>query len=79
MTIDNDDYVYATVYAAALRRGDKETAAKIGADYVRYMETVFAFVEDVSRRLLGRGVRQVLLLHANALNADHFDSAGPDR
>ena len=37
------------------------------------METVFAFVEDVSRRLLGREVRQVLLLHANALNADYFD------
>jgi peptidoglycan/xylan/chitin deacetylase (PgdA/CDA1 family) len=73
VTIDNDDYVYAALYAAALRRGDKQTATKVGADYLRYMETVFAFVEDVSRRLLGREIRQVLLLHANALNADHFD------
>ena len=36
------------------------------------MESVFAFVEDVSRRLLGREPRLVLLLHASALNAEWF-------
>ena len=41
-------------------------------DYLRYMDTVFAFVEDVSRRLMGREIRQILLLHANTLNADYF-------
>jgi peptidoglycan/xylan/chitin deacetylase (PgdA/CDA1 family) len=73
VTIDNDDYIYAAVYASARRRGDDETATKVGADYLRYMETVFAFVEDVSRRLTGREIRQILLLHANTLNADYFD------
>ncbi len=72
VTIDNDEYVYAAVYADALRRGDRSTATAVGADYLRYMESVLAFVEDVSRRLVGREVRQVLLLHANALNADYF-------
>jgi peptidoglycan/xylan/chitin deacetylase (PgdA/CDA1 family) len=72
VTIDNDDYVYAFAYADARRRGDDVLAARLGADYLRYMETVFAFVEDVSRRLLGREVRQVLLVHANALNAELF-------
>jgi len=72
VTIDNDEYVYAAVYADALRRGDGATASRVGKDYLRYMGTVFAFVEDVSRRLLGREVRQVLLLHANTLNADLF-------
>ncbi len=67
-----DEYVYAAVYADALRRGDRATASAVGADYLRYMESVFAFVEDVSRRLVGREVRQVLLLHANTLNADCF-------
>src|SRR5712691_7537705 len=69
VTIDNDEYVYAFAYADARRRGDDALAARLGADYLRYMETVCAFVEDGSRRLLGREVRQVLLLHANALNA----------
>jgi len=51
---------------------DRATAARVGEDYLRYMDAVFAFVEDVSRRLLGREIRQVLLLHANTLNADLF-------
>ena len=72
ITIDDDDYVYASVYADALRRGDKALAARVGADYVRYMDTVFAFVENVSERLTGRQVKQTLLVHASALNADYF-------
>ncbi len=72
VTVDNDEYVYAAVYADALRRGDRAAASRVGEDYLRYMDTVFAFVEDVSRRLLGRELRQVLLLHANTLNADLF-------
>jgi peptidoglycan-N-acetylglucosamine deacetylase len=72
VTVDNDEYIYAAVYADAVRRGDPATASRVGEDYRRYMDTVFAFIEDVSRRLLGREVRQVLLLHANTLNADLF-------
>jgi peptidoglycan/xylan/chitin deacetylase (PgdA/CDA1 family) len=73
VTIDNDEYVYAAVYADALRREDREMARAVGDDYLRYMEAVFGFIEDASRRLVGREVRQVLLLHANTLNADVFD------
>ena len=71
VTIDDDDYVFAAVYADALRRGDT-AAARIGAAYVAYMDAVFPFVEEVSRRVAGREIRQVLLLHANTLNADYF-------
>jgi len=72
VTVDNDEYVYAAVYADALRRGDGATASRVAEDYLRYMDAVFAFVEDVSRRLLGREIPQVLLVHANTLNADLF-------
>ena len=72
VTIDNDEYIYAAAYADALRRGDAAVAERLGDDYLRYMESVFAFIEDVSRRLLGRELPQVLLLHANQLNADRF-------
>jgi peptidoglycan/xylan/chitin deacetylase (PgdA/CDA1 family) len=64
VTVDNDDFVYAAVYADARRRGDVAAAARIG--------DVFSFFEGVSRRLTGREIRQVLLLHANTLNADRF-------
>jgi peptidoglycan-N-acetylglucosamine deacetylase len=73
VTIDNDEYIYAAVYATARRRGDQEAADRIGADYLRYMEGQVAFSEDVARRLTGREISQILLLHANALNADYFD------
>ena len=36
------------------------------------MESVFSAMEAVSRDLLGREIAQVLLLHANVLNADYF-------
>ena len=72
VTIDNDEYVYAALYADTLRCGDQAVAAKIGADYLRYMDTVFAFYEALSRRVTGREIRQILLVHANTLNADYF-------
>ena len=74
VTVDNDEYVYAAAYAAALRRNDAATAGRLADDYLRYMDEVFAYFEDVSRRTIGREIRQVLLLHANSLNADRFDS-----
>jgi peptidoglycan/xylan/chitin deacetylase (PgdA/CDA1 family) len=72
VTIDNDEYVFAFVYADALRRGDRAQADRVAAAYLDYMDGVFAFFEGVSQRLLGREPAQVLLLHANSLNADHF-------
>lgn len=72
VTIDNDEYVYAAVYARALRRRDTAAAARIADDYLRYMDQVFTYYEDVSRRVTGREVPQILLLHANTLNADRF-------
>ncbi len=74
VTVDDDDYIYAAVYADALRRGDAAFAARVRHDYLRYMEEIVSFDEEVSKSLLGREVAQVLLLHANTLNADAFSS-----
>jgi peptidoglycan/xylan/chitin deacetylase (PgdA/CDA1 family) len=72
VTVDNDEFVYAAVYADARRRGDAAAAARIGDDYLRYMDEVFSFFEDVARRTAGREIKHVLLLHANTLNAERF-------
>jgi peptidoglycan/xylan/chitin deacetylase (PgdA/CDA1 family) len=72
VTIDNDEWIYAAVYAAALRKNDSAAAARIADDYLRYMMQVVEFIERVSRNLIGREIAQVLLVHANQLNADHF-------
>jgi peptidoglycan/xylan/chitin deacetylase (PgdA/CDA1 family) len=74
VTIDNSDYVFAAAYERAVARGDGDERRLIAAAYLDYMERVFAYYEQQSVALFGRELRQVLLLHANALNADHFDA-----
>jgi peptidoglycan/xylan/chitin deacetylase (PgdA/CDA1 family) len=72
VTIDNDEYVFAAVYDRAKARGDDATMRAVRDAYLPYMERMFAFYEEASREYLGREVKQVLLLHANSLNADHI-------
>lgn len=71
VTIDNDEYIFAAVYAAALKGGDRATADRTAEAYLSYMDSVFAFNEQLSQDLFGRPIRFVLLVHANELNADH--------
>jgi peptidoglycan/xylan/chitin deacetylase (PgdA/CDA1 family) len=70
VTIDNDEYIYARAYDAARASGDADLEGRLVRDYLRYMEEVFGHYERLSRRLLKREPAQVLLLHANTLNAD---------
>jgi peptidoglycan-N-acetylglucosamine deacetylase len=72
VTVDNNDFMFAEVYARARARGDHRTARAVADAYLPYMETVFAHFERVSREFLGYEVDQILLLHANELNADHL-------
>ncbi|MBA3322657.1 MAG: polysaccharide deacetylase family protein [Pyrinomonadaceae bacterium] len=73
VTIDNSDWIFAAAYARAKERGDEATATRIAAAYVPYMESYFDYYERQSIALFGRETKQVLLLHANLLNADCFD------
>lgn len=73
VTIDNQEWVFAEVYARAKGRGDQATADGVAAAYIAYMDKIFDFFEKRSVEVVGYEVKQVLLLHANPLNADHFD------
>jgi peptidoglycan/xylan/chitin deacetylase (PgdA/CDA1 family) len=73
VTIDNSDWIFARVYAEAREKGDHVTMQRVAEAYVPYLAEVFAFYEQLSRDALGYEVKQTLLLHANALNADYFD------
>jgi peptidoglycan/xylan/chitin deacetylase (PgdA/CDA1 family) len=73
VTIDNGDYIFAKVYFEAKKRGDAANAKRVADAYVPYMESVFEHFEKLSAETFGREVRQVLLLHANEINADRFD------
>jgi peptidoglycan/xylan/chitin deacetylase (PgdA/CDA1 family) len=73
VTIDNGDYIFARLYRDALDRRDAATAKSVADAYVPYMEKMFEFFETLSRDSLGYEPKQILLLHANELNADRFD------
>lgn len=73
VTVDNNDYIYTIAYSYAKTKGDEQLQAKIVSSYIEYMEKVFEHFENLSREFLGREVKQTLLLHANEINADHFD------
>jgi peptidoglycan/xylan/chitin deacetylase (PgdA/CDA1 family) len=73
VTLDNQDYVFAAIYADALKNGDRAMMKRVGEAYVPYMEAYFEFYERQSSTLLGYEIKQILLVHANMLNADYFD------
>jgi peptidoglycan/xylan/chitin deacetylase (PgdA/CDA1 family) len=73
VTIDNQEWVFAEAYAKAIDRGDTILQKRIVDSYLTYMDGIFDFFEKLSVEVTGREISQVLLLHANALNADHFD------
>jgi len=73
VTIDNQEWVFAEVYARAKERRDKATAERVANAYITYMEEIFDFFEKLSVEVVGYEIKQVLLLHANPLNADYFD------
>jgi len=73
VTIDNQEWMFASVYADALEKNDQAMMKRVADAYVPYIEAMVEHYEKMSVALLGYEIRQTLLLHGNALNADHFD------
>jgi len=73
VTIDNNEYIFAYIYSKAKQKGDTKTMTEVGEAYIPYMEKIFEFFEQLSKESFGYEIKQVLLLHANELNADYFD------
>jgi peptidoglycan-N-acetylglucosamine deacetylase len=73
VTIDNQEWVFATHYARAKRSGDDARMRRIVEGYIAHLDAAFAFFETESKAVFGHEPPQVLLLHANEINADHFD------
>lgn len=70
VTIDNSEWIFARAWDNA--RENPAQAKRVADEYVRYMAAKVAYYEKQSQKLFGRKIRQVLLVHANGLNAEHF-------
>ncbi len=73
VTIDNADYLFASAYSKANKAKDKTLKKRIGKDYVDYMEAKLLYFEKLTDNLFDRQIPQILLTHANLLNADYYD------
>ena len=68
VTIDNSEWIFARAYDLA-KVAQKN---KVVHAYLEYMTAKVAYHDDEAKKLFGREIRQVLLVHANALNARAF-------
>ena len=73
VTHDNSEWIFALAYENAIARNDENLKRRLGIEYVAYMDRKLAYFEQQSQSLFGRNIPHVLLVHANALNADWFD------
>ncbi|MBV9622800.1 MAG: polysaccharide deacetylase family protein [Acidobacteria bacterium] len=72
VTMDAWDWMYAGVYEDARRRSDTALEQQLLGSYLSYTGEVFGYYEKLSKDLIGYEPKQVLLLHANWLEADHI-------
>jgi len=73
VSIDNGEWIYARAYENAYNKNDFDLMKQIGDEYVNYMMEKIKYFENQSVKLFGYEIKQILLVHANMINADYFD------
>jgi peptidoglycan/xylan/chitin deacetylase (PgdA/CDA1 family) len=72
VTMDGWDWNFSGVYDDAKKRGDAALQQEVVSGYLSYHAAVFDYYEKLSKTLLGYEPKQILLLHANNLEAEHL-------
>lgn len=71
VTINSSEWIYALAYRNAMANGnDPVQLSKLRNEYMVYMLAKLDYYERRSNELLGYRVPQILMVHANELNAD---------
>jgi peptidoglycan/xylan/chitin deacetylase (PgdA/CDA1 family) len=73
VTVDAWDWNFGGVYEEAKKRGDTATQQQLVKEYLAYTDAEFAYSEQLSKQLLGYEPKQILLLHGNQMEAEHFN------
>src|SRR5437588_1004647 len=72
-TIDSQDYLFNATYIQMLAKKDDSAAFKLRAAYLAYTAVEIEYYASLHQKIFGREIPQVMLLHANRLNADVID------
>jgi peptidoglycan/xylan/chitin deacetylase (PgdA/CDA1 family) len=73
VTIDNADWIFSKAFVRAAAQNEADLMKRIGAAYLAYMEEKLLFYERQTQKLFARSIPHILLIHANAINADYLD------
>jgi peptidoglycan-N-acetylglucosamine deacetylase len=72
ITLDGWDWMFAGLYEDAKKRDDLTLQQQIVKEYLGHHDTVFTYMEQLSAKIVGYEPKQILLLHASNLEADHI-------
>jgi len=72
VSVDNHEWRIAALYDRALRAGDADRVAALGAYYVEHLLDAVGHYREVARNKVGRDIDHVLVLHANQVTTDHL-------
>lgn len=73
-TIDHDDYIYSCVYDKLVQSLDAAKQELVKTEYLAHLENAVKVYESMSQQLFDRQIPQILLIHANRLNAEALDA-----
>ena len=74
ITIDTMDWMFLAAYSNAKLSNNVGALKRVSDEYIKFVGATFDFCERSASDIAGRAVKQILLLHANELNADNFDA-----
>jgi len=72
-TVENSDWVFARAYHLMLDRHDSQSVARLRTDYLEYTQQEIEYYDKLNKQIFGHEIPQVMLLHANRLNADMLE------
>jgi peptidoglycan-N-acetylglucosamine deacetylase len=72
VTLDGWDWMFAGLYQDAKMYNDTAFQQQIVKEYLAHHDAEFAWEEQLSMKVVGYEPRQILLLHASDLEADHI-------
>jgi peptidoglycan/xylan/chitin deacetylase (PgdA/CDA1 family) len=74
VTVQNQDWMFNVPYVESLGKRDSSSQKRIVQAYLQQTKDVLSYSEVLARQSFGRDIPQVMLLHADALNADQLDA-----
>jgi peptidoglycan/xylan/chitin deacetylase (PgdA/CDA1 family) len=72
-TIENSDYLFSRAYVDLQAKGDAAGLERLRKEYLEYTELEIDYFAGLGKRVFGYEPPEVMLLHANPLNAELID------